>query len=104
LVKAVIEQDDARAVRRLFRQHSAEQVRDGLLRLAMGGAGGRVVLFAHSNGRAVRHDEDLHGSDALPHQPLQKVAAEMALAVLVDNLIQVMKIVGIEPLIAAIAA
>jgi len=40
----------------------------------------------------------------LPYQPLQKVAVEMALAVLVYNLTQVMKIVGIKPLIAAIAA
>jgi len=40
----------------------------------------------------------------LPYQPLQKVAAEMALAVLVYNLTRVMKIVSIKPQIAAIAA
>jgi hypothetical protein len=56
------------------------------------------------NSRAsVRHAEGAHGSNALPHQTLPKVAAEMALSVLAYNLTRVMNIIGIKPLIAAIA-
>jgi hypothetical protein len=52
----------------------------------------------------VRHDKSPHGSDAFPHKTLPKVAVEMALFVLAYNLTRVMNIIGIKPLIAALAA
>jgi hypothetical protein len=45
-----------------------------------------------------------HGSDTFSHQNAAKSSAEMALSVLAYNLTRLMNIVGIKPLIAAIAA
>ena len=52
----------------------------------------------------LRHDEGTHGATHFLTKTLPKVAAEMALSVLAYNLTRVMNIVGIKPLIAAIAA
>jgi hypothetical protein len=60
---------------------------------------------AARDGRAsVRHDEGAHGATHFLTKTLPKVAAEMALSVLAYNLTRVMNIVGVKPLIAAIAA
>jgi hypothetical protein len=57
---------------------------------------------------AVMRAEDNRSVDAAPAhflmKTLSKVAGEMALSVLAYNLTRVMNIVGIKPLIAAIAA
>ena len=59
---------------------------------------------ASGDGRtSVRHDESPHGATHFLTKTLPKVAAEMALSVLAYNLTRVMNIVGIKPLIAAIA-
>jgi transposase len=63
-------------------------------------------LCATSRARraSARHDEGAHGGDTLLTKTLPKVAAEMAFSVLACNLTRVMNIVGIKPLIVAIAA
>ena len=52
----------------------------------------------------LRHTEDADGRDTLPDEDAPKVAGEMASHVLAYNLTRVMNIVGIKPLMAAIAA
>src|SRR5512139_1583767 len=52
---------------------------------------------------SVRHHEGAHWATRFLTQTLQKVATEMALSVLAYNLTRVINIVGLKPLIAAIA-
>ena len=82
------------------------------LRYSLGAHGSRNAHCDHDGRRSQRKDDLPH--DNLPTVPAPhlspvghawfKVAAEMALSVLAYNLTRVMNIVGIKPLIAAIAA
>jgi transposase len=68
----------------------------------------RIGLPIRRSARAVEHPfgtmKARMGATHFLTKTLPKVAAEMALSVLAYNLTRVMKIVGIKPLIAAIAA